>query len=315
MNMPFNDAQAAFPFVIAQGRNIETRIYKKRYPTFNYSQIIPIVTEGQPWAIGTTFFTVDSTGQAKILSGKGTDVPFVSSKRGQASHDYWMIGAGWEWTLEEINQASLYGINLSATDAEAASNAVERLLYETFMAGSTEKDVTGFVNDANVNVVDAAQTFEAATPQQAAALVNDALSQVRSQTNEVEWADTVAFPPAALRILATKSQGAGDGTLTVLEYIRRNNIYTSENNGAPLNIVSTRELSAASEDGDGRMVVYRRDEEVLRGHLPLPRRVLDPRQASLMGYEQGIIARTGGTEVRLPGAMLYVDGVAAAPEA
>lgn len=315
MQMPFNDAQAAFPFVIAQGRNIETRIYNKRYPTYNYGEIVPIVTEGNQWAIGTTFFTVNTAGQAKIISGKGTDVPFVSSKRGQASHDFWMIGAGWEWTLEEINQAALYGINLAATDADSASNAIERLLYETFMSGSDEKGVTGFKNDPNVNVVDAAQTFEAATPAQAAALVNDALSQVRSQSNEVEWADTVAFPPAVLRRLATQSQGAGDGTLSVLEFIRRNNIYTSENNGAALNIVSTRELADAGADGDGRMVVYRRSEEVLRGHLPLPRRVLDPRQASLMGYEQGIIARTGGTEVRLPGAMLYVDGVSAAPEA
>jgi hypothetical protein len=313
MQQIFADAQAAFPFVIAQGRNIETRIYKKRYPTYNYAQLVPIVTEGQPWAIGTTFFTIDVAGQAKIISGKGTDVPFVSSKRGQASHDFWMIGAGWEWTLEEINQAALYGINLSATDADSASNAVERKLYETFVRGEPEKDATGFINDPNVAILDAAQPFEGATPAQAAAIVNDALSQVRSQTNEVEWADTVAFPPAVLRQLATQSQGAGDGTLSVLEYIRRNNVYTSENNGAALNIVSTRELADAGVDGDGRMVVYRRDEEVLRGHLPLPRRVLDPRQASLMGYEQGIIARTGGTEVRLPGAMLYVDGVSAAP--
>jgi len=312
MEMPFADAQAAFPFVIAQGRNIETQVYKKRYPSYAYGDIVPIVTEGQPWAIGTTFFTVDTAGEAKIISGAGTDVPFVSSKRDQASSDFWMIGAGWRWTLEEINQASLYGIDLSATDAMSASDAIERRLYFTFMRGQTEKRTTGFVNSAIVQTFTATQTAAAATPAQAYAMVNDLLSTVRTNSNETEWADTIAVPPSVLRKWATQSTGAGDGTLSVLEYIRRNNIYSSENSGAQLRIVSTRELANAGTGGTGRMVAYRYDKEVLRGHLPLPRRVLDPRQASLMGYEQGIIARTGGTEIRLPGAMAYLDGVSAA---
>lgn len=59
----FEDAQAALPFVIAQGRNIETRVYQRRYPAFNYAAHVPVVTEGQPWAIGTTFFTVDTAGE------------------------------------------------------------------------------------------------------------------------------------------------------------------------------------------------------------------------------------------------------------
>lgn len=59
------------------------------------------------------------------------------------------------------------------------------------------------------------------------------------------------------------------------------------------------------------MVVYRRDSEVLRFHLPMPRRVLQPRQKSIMGFETGIIARTGGTEWRLPGAAAYGEEITA----
>ncbi len=72
--------------------------------------------------------------------------------------------------------------------------------------------------------------------------------------------------------------------LTLLEYIRRNNVYTAET-GQPLDIQPLRELANASQDGGGRMVVYRRDAEVLRFHLPMPRRVLQPRQKSIMGFE------------------------------
>lgn len=315
LRQPFADAQAAYPFVIAQGRNIETRIYQKRYPTYNYSTVIPVVTEGNEWAIGTTFFTVDTAGEAKFLSGAAADMPFNQATKDMASHDFAMIGSGWEWNIEEINQAALYGVDLNGTKAMSASDSIERMLHSIAFTGHTEKNWTGFANDANVPRadVDTPGTFwPAKSVDQILLNVNEVLTRVRTQTSEVEWADTLALPPEAYRVIATKRLGAGDGMQTVLEYIRKNNIYTAET-GQPLTILPVRELAAASSDGGGRMVAYRRDPEVLRFHLPMPRRVLQPRQKSLMGYETGIIARTGGTEIRLPKAMAYADEVTAPP--
>lgn len=312
---PFNDAQAALPFVVAQGRNIETRIYQKRYPTYNYSAVIPVVTEGNPWAIGTTFFSVDTAGEAKFLSGAGTDMPFNKAVRDQASSDFAMIGSGWEWNLEEVNQASMYGIALTATEAMSATDKVERLLNTIAFSGATAKGWTGFANNASVSRADVTTpgTFwPAKAVDQILTDVNDVLSRVRTNTAEVEWADSLALPPEAFRRLATVRLGAGDGAMTGLDFIRKGNIYTAET-GQALNIYPVRELATASQDGGGRMVAYRRDEEVLRFHLPMPRTVLQPRQKSIMGFETGIIARTGGTEIRLPGAVAYADEVTAVP--
>ncbi|OHV81621.1 DUF2184 domain-containing protein [Rhizobium sp. LCM 4573] len=318
IRQPFADAQAAMPFVIAQGRNIETRIYQRRYPTFNYGAHVPVVTEGNAWAIGTTFFTVDTAGEAKFLSGSGTDMPFNQLTKDMASHDFAMIGSGWEWNIEEINQAALYGIDLNGTKAMSASDKVERLLNSIAMAGSTEKNWTGFVNDPGISRVDAAASSGGSTfwadksNDEILADINGAISSVRENTSEVEWVDSLRLPPEAFRIIATRRLGQGDGLLTLLEYIRRNNVYTAET-GQALDIQPLRELATASQDGGGRMVVYRRDTEVLRFHLPMPRRVLQPRQKSIMGFETGIIARTGGTEWRLPGAAAYVDEITAPP--
>lgn len=315
----FADAQAAMPFVIAQGRNIETRIYQRRYPVFNYGAHIPVVTEGNAWAIGTTFFTIDVAGEAKFLSGAGTDMPFNKSTRDQQSHDFAMIGSGWEWDLEEVNQSALYGIDLTATDSMTASQNVERLLNDIAMIGSTEKNWTGFANNPQVARADVpnngtgSSTFwKNKTNAQIVDDLNNALSSIREETNEIEWADTIRLPPEAMRYIATKEYGSGNGTLTILEFFRKNNIYTAETGGS-LDIQGLRELATASQDGGGRMVVYRKDVEVLRFHLPMPRRVLQPRQKSIMGFEQGLIARTGGTEIRLPGAMAYFDEITAPP--
>ncbi len=319
IHQPFADAQAAYPFVLAQGRNVETKIYQRRYPTFNYGATVPVVTEGNAWAIGTTFFTVDTAGEAKFLSGAGTDMPFNSAVHDQASKDFAMIGSGWEWNLEEVNQGALYGIDLNSTKATSAADKVERLLNSVAMIGSTEKNWTGFANDPNVSRVTVAADgtgsstlWSTKTVDQILRDVNDLISSVRTNTSEIEWVDTLRLPPAAFRLIATKRLGAGDGYITALEYLRKNNVYTAETN-QPLDIQPLRELAKASQNGGGRMVVYRKDEEVLRFHLPMPRRVLQPRQKSIMGFETGVIARTGGTEWRLPGAAAYGDEITAAP--
>ena len=174
------------------------------------------------------------------------------------------------------------------------------------------------VNDPNVSRVDVAADgtsgsthWSAKTADQILRDVNDLIGGVRKRTGEVEWVDSLRLPPEAFRLIATKRLADGDGYITVLEFLRRGNVYTAET-GQPLDIQPLRELATASQDGGGRMVVYRRDPEVLRFHLPMPRRVLQPRQKSIMSFETGIIARTGGTEVRLPAAMAYGDEITAA---
>lgn len=314
----FTDAQAANGFVLEQGRNIEATVYRKKYPTYNYGDVVPVVTEGNQWAIGTQFFTVDTTGQAKIISGAANDLPYVSATQDQSSHDFWMIGAGWEWTLEEVNQASLYKVNLPATKPTEASDSVERLLYDTAMTGETAKNAKGFVNQTGVTAADveangtASSTFwTAKTGDQMVNDVNDLLSLVRESTNEVEYADTLALPPTAIRLLA-RTVVDTDKNKSALMLLRETNTYTAET-GQALNIVAARALATASPDGGGRMVVYRRDPEVIRFHLPMPKQFMVPRQKTLMSWENGVVARTGGVEVRLPGAMAYGDEILDAP--
>lgn len=317
----FADAQSALPFVMAQGRNIEPMIYRKRYPSFEYANIMPVITEGSPWAIGTQFMTMDMAGEAKFLSGAASDIPFNQVTHGTASHDFDLIGSGWEWNMQEINQASIYGINLSADKAFSATRSVEKLLYDIAMVGSTEKGWKGFTNQTSVtptnspgNGTSSSTYFSAKTGIQILAELNALLSGIRRATKEIEDANTIALPPAVFDDLGTRLYINSDGTSSqksILEVFRTNNVYTIAS-GAPINIKSVRDLATAASDGSGRIVAYRNEVDVIRFHLPMPRNVLPVRQKSLMGYETGIIARTGGVEVRLPGAMAYLDKVSAA---
>ncbi len=306
------DAQAAYGFVTSQGRNIETAIYARRYPTFDYASHVPVVTEGAPWAIGTQFRISDWAGRAKFVSGKAKDIPFVKTTRELQSHDFLMVAAGWEWSIEEVEQAQLYGVSVRNDDAMAGDKAVQQKLYEVAMAGDSEVGWTGLTNSPLVPTANGGYgPWSGNTVDEILIDINTGLSTIRSQTDEVEMADTVRLPPDAFRHIATKRLGAGDGTLTLLDYVRTNNIYTAET-GQPLDIAPLRDLADIPDGGNGgRAVYYRKDPEVLRFHLPLPRMVLQVNQVGLMAFEQGVISRTGGTEIRLPYAMFYQDGITA----
>jgi hypothetical protein len=307
------DAQAAYGFVTSQGRNIETAIYRRRYPNFEYASHVPVVTEGNPWAIGTQFRISDWAGKARFVSGKAKDIPFVKTTRELASHDFLMVAAGWEWSIEEVEQAQLYGVNVRDDDAMAGDAAVQQKLYEVAMVGDTEAGWTGLVNNPNVPTAAGGYgVWSGNSVDEILTDINAGLSTVRTQTDEVEFADTVRLPPEAFRYIATKRLGTDGSMGTILEYVRKNNIYTAETNNA-LDIAPLRDLADIPNGGDGgRAIYYRKDPEVLRFHLPLPRRVLAVNQVGLMAFEQGVIARTGGTEIRLPKAMFYQDGITAA---
>lgn len=313
------DAQAALGFVTAQGRNLEAAIYRRRYPNYDYAPHVPVVTEGNPWAVGTQFRISDWVGKAKFVSGKAKDIPFVKTTRELASHDFLMIAAGWEWSIEEVEQAQLYGINVRDDDALAGDTAVQHKLYDVAMTGDSEVGWTGLVNDANVpsanadaNGTASSTAWSAKTVDNILADINTGLETVRTQTGEVEMADTLRLPPSAFRLLATKRLGTDGSMGTVLQYVKANNIYTAET-GNPLDIAPLRSLAEAAAGDRGRAIYYRKDPEVLRFHLPLPRRVLPVNQVGLMAFEQGVISRTGGTEIRLPKAMFYQDGITAEP--
>jgi len=310
----FQDAQSALGFVIEQGRNIESKVYELKYPDFNYAQHVPVVTEGAEWATGTTFFSTDTVGKAEWLNGSSTDMPFNELLRNKYGRDFYMFGSGWEWNLEEVNQAKLSGIDIGVQKPKGARRTVEQFTYNVAITGSTEKNWTGLINSAEVSRVTIAADGTGSstlwankTAAQRYRDMNDLLSGVQTATNEVEYASALRLTPKAFRQLGSTSTGQGDGTLTQLEFFRKNNVYTAQT-GQELDIKPLRSLVGAGLGGLDRMMVYRRDEEVVRFHLPMPFKMLMPRQKSLMGFEAGGVSRTGGTEWRLPSAAAYGDG-------
>lgn len=321
-NRPFTDASQAQGFVVSQTSNIEAGVYMRRYPSYTFEDLVPVVTEGNEWARTTTYYSGDLRGVTEWISGNADDFPYADVDRAKHEHSHFMRGIGYTWNLEEINVARMLGDNLPDRKAMAARFLAIRFLYFTAMLGSDEngrdeKGWTGLLNDPNVTAVPAAATGTGSstywadkTPDNIIADVNEALIGINSESSEVEMANTLLLPTSLLQYIG--SRRLTDTSMTILQFLRENNVYTAQTN-QPLTIRVNRLLNTAGEDGEARMVAYWRDPLAVRFHLPLPFRFLSPFQISSMAWEVAGIMRTGGTEIRLPGAFRYVDGLAAAP--
>jgi hypothetical protein len=311
----FVDAQVGRAFQTPQLFRIETQVYLRRYPNADLNGLLPINTDGDMWDVGTVFYSMDEVGKAEFLSGKGFDMPYASTLTGQNSRGFHLAGIGYEWSTQELQRAAKLGRSLSADKAGAARKAAQFFKRSVAMTGKTpgasssEKGWTGFVNDANVPAANvtadgtgSTTTWATKTPDQISRDIWAAVNAVESQTGETHTATTVALPTAKLRYIEqTRMSDTGS---TILAYIRGN-----RDGGENIQFKAIRELAGAGASGTERMAAYDSSEEVVQFHLPGDHEFLPPFQKSSMTYEVGGIMNVGGTEVRLPKAITYRDGI------
>lgn len=294
------DAQAALGFVVSQRTHIETEVLRRPMPEITYSRLIPVDTSPAAFAPSVTFFSQDNVGQAKFINGKGDDIPLVNLMRTKFEQTVNMAGVGYSFSLEEIGAAQLYGQSLTSDGAMAARESYEQLVDEVAFVGNTQLGVEGLLNTTGITTVAAAQTFTAATPDQILATINTALTAIMTSTNGTERADTVLLPLAQYGDLATRRL-TSDGGMTVLDFINRANVYTAMT-GQPLTVIGTHRLT-------NRMVVYRRDPQVLKLIMPMPLQFIPPQYRNLEVVTLGMF-RFAPVSIRRPAAIRYITGIA-----
>lgn len=303
------DAQAAFGFVISQTASVEAAVYQMKYADIQYPLLIPVDTSAHPFAKTVTYFSSDKAGQAGWINGNSDDIPMADTEMSQFETAVWTAGIGYGYGWEEINQAQMLGINLGMDKAAAARRASEEMIDRVALEGDTSKGLQGLFDNSAVPASGATNgDWEGGTttPDEIIEDVNGGLTNIQTATNNIILADTLLLPYARWNYIA--SRRLTDTSMTILEFIRRNNVYTAQT-GQQLTIRATRKLDTAGVSGDARMIAYRRSPEVLKLHMPMPHRFLPVYQSGPLRWEIPGVMRLGGLDIRLPNEISYIDGI------
>ncbi|MQX94861.1 DUF2184 domain-containing protein [Sinorhizobium medicae] len=307
--------QVAMSFLIRQASLIEPTVYAMKYQDIQYPSLIPVDTSAPEWIQSVTYFSMDSVGQAQWFSGLAHDVPKVELTREKFETTVSMAAIGYGYTLEELGTAQLLGMNLTSEKASSARRIAEEKIDQVAFVGDTGKGFSGLVNasmptatTAPADGAGSATTFASKTPDQILRDINGQLTGIFTGTLGAEIADTLLLPYSVLLDLSTRRIDAVNQT-TILEWIERNNIYT-RTTGQPLTIRGVFGfLDTAGAGSTKRMVAYRRSPEVLKMHMPMPFRFLQPWQTGPIKFDVPGIFRLGGVDIRRPKAVRYLDGI------
>lgn len=307
------DTQAALGFLVSQTSHIETQVWQKKYPELTYAEDIPIDSSAHPYATSVTYYSTDGVGRAEWLHGRGQDFPLVDVDRAKHETPVVMAGIGYDYTLEEIAQARMLGINLPTDKAHYARRAYEEKCDAIAYVGDAQRGFVGLLNDPGVSQAEAADgegaantTWPTKTPDEILADINGAITGMWTATNTIELADTVLLPLTRYAFIGTKRLDASRAD-TVLEHILRSNVYTMQT-GKPLRIRARRELETAGDGGTKRMVTYKRDPEVLKLHRPMGLQFLAA-QLHLLRFIVPGMFRLGGLDIRRKAAVRYTDNI------
>lgn len=310
------DVQAAVGFLVQQLTTYEAEVYRTKYPDYDYASLIPVSTGAPEWSKSVGFFSIDTVGKAEWQAGGADDIPLADVGFAKGEHSIFMAAIGYGWNLEEINTARMAGVALGPEKAVAARRAYAQFMYNVAFSGDTEKGLTGLFNASGMtggNVTNdgtgSSRLWSDKTPAQILRDINDLLAGIYVDSLEIEMADTLLLPFGAWQYIAQTPMSATNSE-TILSFLLKNNIYTLTT-GRQLTIRTVRGLENAGATSTGRMIAYRRDPSVLKLHLPMPHRFLDVFQIAPLRWVVPGIFRTGGVELRLPGAIRYGDGITA----
>lgn len=295
-----NDA-ANLSFVVSQTAHVEAEVLKRKYPAITYAQDIPVDTSANPFATSVKFFASDMIGNARLINGMADDMPLANVDLATYDNPVSMAGIGYSFSLEQVGQAQMLGMNLDSAGADSARFAYEKFVDgAAFTGAGMGTGVTGLYNTAGITTVAATGVFSGLTAQQILTDVNTLLAGAWSSSLGVEMPNVLKFPLAVYAILVSKERASGTD-MTVLEFLQKANIYTAST-GQPLIIQGDHRLTT-------RAVAYAKDPNVLKLHIPMALRFLPPQPRNLSYVVPGMF-RLAGLDIRRKGAVRYLDGVA-----
>lgn len=295
-------------FFSRQLEKIRSKVYSTLYPELIARSLVPPPADpAQDGDELVTYRLEDEYGEAKLLNKAGSDdVPLVGVSGQEFTSPIRDYGVGYKVTIGEVRKAARLGMDLSSSLAEKARRASERKLDQVLALGDSDAKLQGLLNHSAITPTDVATRggnvlWSAKNPDQVLADLNEPAITMMDATKGAFGGGglTMLLPVEKHAFLSTTRMT--DSSESILSYFLRSQSYVSE----------VRAWWKLKNQGDGgakdRMVVYKKDPDVLSAEIPAEFEFLDPQPRGFSFYVPGRLS-TGGVILTQPKAVIYRDG-------
>ncbi len=293
-------------FVARQLEHIRAGVIEMDFPPMKYESLVPMNTEPSPGAEEYTVTHEEMVGRAKISKDMQGIIPRVDAKTTQTTFSIYSMLLSYGYSLQEARAAMQAGRPLPARRAAVCREQMERELNTIAFLGQSEAGIKGMLNLASTLTYTTAtgaggsKNWDLKTPEEILADWNGSVSQVITNSNEVETPDTSVLPLSRYEYVSTKRMGDGTSD-TILTYFKRNNPH-----------IKTVESSHLSESNTGwtgkRMVNYQRSPLKVELIVPVPFEQLMPDVTSTQTVTICHL-RTAGVVAHRPKSVIYTDEI------
>ncbi|WP_213881208.1 major capsid family protein [Pseudomonas sp. dw_358] len=309
------DPTAALSFLTQQAAYIESEVYRQQYPQYKYTQLVPLDNSAPDWTQVVGFRSVNSRGEMKLFGPKSTDVPTVEIAATMGYHEIQTGALGYEYSIEELGYAQLNGINIDNERAIAVRDGVEKGMNQIYLQGGLISTANGKTKTVGEGLYTGANVSQSSLGTNIVALVaagdaqavlnifSNAYNQVFiTNTSTVHMPTDFVMPASIYQLLQRTLINTGNASnFTFLMFLQAN----FPNMTFDWDIL----LEKAGKSGTTRLVTYKKDIRILKGHDVMPLRFLAPATADNVNFKVPAICRTGGVEWRVPKAAAYFDNL------
>ncbi len=284
-----------------QLEDIDAQLYRVQYPTLKGSLLVPVKADIDPGAEQYTYRIMDYAGTASVIANYADDLPRSDIQGREVKNNLFGIGAAYGYSLQDLRRSKFTGLGLEVERAMAAREVLARKHDAIIATGDSGMGVTGFLNNADVQLVTAAFGNWIGGTATADQVTQDLFKMERTiitDSKGVEMPDTLVLPPSLYAYASTVR--IANTEVSALEYfLKKSSGIKSVDQWYP--------LETAGAGSVPRIVAYTRNPMKLQALMPLEFNQSAP-EARNLAFVINCDGRAGGVIFRYPGSARYMDG-------
>lgn len=294
-------ADAATGLVFAQQlQAMSNRVLERPYPQWKGKNLLPMQNEAPFGSTEFAYRVSDRVGMLEHITNYADDLPNIEVTGEKVIVDIREFGGSINYSVIEVAQASVAGMNISDRKMQAIRDAAEQKLDQIIWIGDAETGMKGLYNAPNVTTRTAAATWATATAAQIYGDLAFPFTQQAADTMGAERPDTIVMTSSSLERARTTFFGDNTGE-SVLERFQKS---------YPDITIETVEWLGPQGTGQANsaMIHYRNDSSKIGVEVPKPFNTLPPEPRNLAIYVAGFLS-TAGVVVYFPLSVTVTNGI------